>query len=71
MVDAGMSMIPKMENRSSEKIMLKQTAKKKAASGGELPEAALAAVRSRDTNGGGALKPYDTNGLTNRRSLTD
>jgi hypothetical protein len=38
--------------------------KKKAASGGELPEAALAAVRSRDAGGGGALKPYDTNRLT-------
>jgi hypothetical protein len=38
--------------------------KKKAASGGELPEAALAAIRSRDTNGGGALKPDATNRLT-------
>jgi len=33
---------------------------KKAASGGELPEAAVTAVRSRDTNGGGALKSHST-----------
>jgi hypothetical protein len=42
------------------------TAEKKAASGGELPEAAVTAVRSRDTNGGGALKPDATNQPTLR-----
>jgi hypothetical protein len=40
--------------------------KRKAASGGELPEAAVAAVRSRDTNGGGALRTDST-----RENATD
>jgi hypothetical protein len=54
------SMIPKSGSRFSDKSMLKRKAKRKAASGGELPEAAVAAVRSRDAGGGGALKPYAT-----------
>jgi hypothetical protein len=47
------------------------TTKKKAASGGELPEAAVAAVRSRDAGGGGASQALRDQGTDNELTRTD